>query len=129
MRDKVRLIRLREAAEARDQRERYGPAEAIEIEIQVVKAGEKVRGVQTWKDGVPKIPCLSLIRVRESANVAVEARITEVCLEALECGGVVTFAVAVDNVGGDAGAFGVARVDKLDCGSEVSIVFHTQRDK
>lgn len=81
MRDKIRLIRLREAAKAGDQRERHGPAETIEIEIQVVKGGEKVRGVQTWKDGVLEIPCLSLIRVCEVANVAVETRIAEVGAE------------------------------------------------
>ena len=53
--------------------------------------------MQTWMDGVLEIPCLSLVRVREVANVAVETRIAKVGLETLERGGIVAFAVAVED--------------------------------
>lgn len=72
MRDKIRLVALREPAKARDQRERHGPAKAVEIEIQIVKGREDVRGVQAWKDRVLQVPRLTLIRICEITSVAVE---------------------------------------------------------
>lgn len=86
MRGQIRLVRLREIAETRDERERLVGAEEGERERDVVEEGEDIGGVQAWGDGVEEIVDAGGgggVGVCEETGVALERRLADETAEAV----------------------------------------------
>ena len=124
MADKIALVGLRKTAETGDQREAELAAENAQVQVEVVKGGKQVRGVQAWGDGVLHVVRLALVRVREEAHVALEAAVANQGLDAGALSGVVGVGRADGRVAGfDVGddGCGVRREGVGDEGGEVSV--------
>lgn len=75
--DEVALVPLSEAAEAGDERETDFAAECVEVEIEVVKCREQVRGVQGRSNRVLQIIGLACVSVGKVAHVALKTAVTD----------------------------------------------------
>jgi len=75
--DEVALVALGETAEAGEEGVADFAAENVEVEIEVVKCRQQIRGVQAGSNRVLQIVALACISVGEVAHVTLKAAIAD----------------------------------------------------
>ena len=132
--DEVGLVGLGKGAEAGDERKGGGLAEGRQVEVEVVKSGEQVGGVEAGRDRVPDVEVFAVVSVGEVADVALEGAFGQQSFGAVEFGGVVGSLARDGRVAGfdhgvDAGAFRVGWEEGGDEGGELGVGRHVRGDE